>query len=1217
MEPPPIPESFRGLLLLHRGRTGLTQRDAAARAGVSLRSIQDWEAGVTLPTAERLQRLIRVLLDAGGLSPEHEAEEAHQLWTAAERESARMRASFDDAWFGGLLAAHTLPSSASTGAAQKPATEPLGTPRDRAQDWGEAPDTLSFVGRVEELAMLGRWVLDERCRLVALLGMGGIGKTSLAARLAQTAAPDFERVYWRSVRDAPPASEWLAGAIGFASDQQRVPPPSESQRITALLQLLRNRRCLLVLDNSEVLFEPGQREGRYRTGMDGYGRVLHAIGEASHQSCLVLTSREAPPELALLGDAVRALELHGLGTTEVRALLADKQLIGDAQAWQSLVERYGGNGLALKIVSETIRRVFDCDLMAFLGDPVGAQGAVLGGIRRLLDDQAERLSPIEHDILTCLAVEREPIDLAELSAEMSPMVARGAVIEAIETLRRRSLVERGERGASFTLQSLVLEYVTDRLVETVAEEIGSGQPLVLLEQPLIKAQAKEYVRQAQERLIGAPVLARLTAEHTRHGSESQLLALLDAWRGRPNAEQAYGPGNVVNLLRLLRGELRGLDLSNLEIEHAYLADMDAQDASLVDSHVADTALADAFGFPGSVALSGDGTWLAAGTATGQVWLWRMADRTPVWTSQDDTGAAWGVALSADSQLLASGGGSGTVRVWQTSTGRLVATMRGHTGAVWSVALSSDGGVLASGGADQTVRLWETRTGRLLATLVGHTGGVYGVALGGDGHLVASGSADGTVRLWDASTLKQTATMHGHTSAVWRVALSADGHLVSVGEDGTVRLWEASTGRPLAVLYGHTSAVWGVAVSANGHVVASGGEDGTVRLWEASTGRPLATLQGHTSVVRGVALSSDGQLLASGGFEGTIRLWEAGAGRPLATLQGHTGAIWAVALSADGELLTRSGGDGAVRLWDATTGQPRATLLGHAGAVWGVAVSARGQVLASGGGDGTARLWETSTGRQVATLQGHTGVVRGVSLSADGALVATGGADASVRLWEASTGHALATLRGHEGAVWSVALSATGELLASSGEDGTVRLWEVSTGHPLAVLRGHTSAVWGVALSATGHVVASAGFEGTVRLWDTGTASLIATLEGHTGAVWSVALSATGALVASGGEDGTARLWELATGRLRASVQAHAGAVHGVALSADGRVLVSGGFDGTVRVWESGSGACLHTLRSDRRYERLDITGLTGVTNAQRAALRALGAVERGAAPNHR
>ena len=438
MHPSAAREVFRGLLLRYRGRTGLIQRDLAARAGVSERSIQDWEAGISLPSARRLQALIRALLDADGLTAGHETLEARELWTAAERDARRMHTPFDEKSFAGLLAARASPTlaGATDALATVPSTERRTGTTNRAQDWGEAPDTVDFVGRTDELELLGRWVLEERCRLLAVLGFGGIGKTSLAARLAYTIAPSFERVYWRSLRNAPPVGEWLAGAIGFLSDQQDVPPPSEAERIIALLELLRARRSLLVLDNAETVFAPGQAEGRYRAGMDGYGQLLQAVGGTSHQSCLVLTSREAPSELAVLGGKVRYLELRGLGASEAHALLNDKQLVSDARSWTSLVERYGGNGLAPKIVGETIRQVYDGDVAAFLEDATTRYGTVLGGVRRLLDVQIERLSPMEGVVLNNLAVEREPISPAELARNVEPGVRRGDLIHAIETLRR-------------------------------------------------------------------------------------------------------------------------------------------------------------------------------------------------------------------------------------------------------------------------------------------------------------------------------------------------------------------------------------------------------------------------------------------------------------------------------------------------------------------------------------------------------------------------------------------------------------------------------------------------------------------------------------------------------------------------------------------------------------------------------------------------------------
>jgi WD40 repeat protein len=369
---------------------------------------------------------------------------------------------------------------------------------------------------------------------------------------------------------------------------------------------------------------------------------------------------------------------------------------------------------------------------------------------------------------------------------------------------------------------------------------------------------------------------------------------------------------------------------------------------------------------------------------------------------------------------------------------------------------------------------------------------------------------------------------------------------------------------LATLQGHNAAIWRVVVDNDGRLLVSTGGYGTVRLWEARTGRPLATLQGHVGTVWGLALTPDGRLLASGGADGTVRLWEVGAGQPSVEGPGERQH------PAEQSPVASSSG------W-----RPQQILRIHSGGVWGVALTADGQLLASCGEDGTVRLWNVGTGKPVTTLLGHTGGVWGVALSADGTLVASAGEDGTVRLWEA----AFAGRR-----QWPPAHPATEWL-------------------PLATLRGHIGAIRGVAVTADGRLVASAGGDGTVRLWETAARQLLATLPGHTGGAWGVAITLDGRVVASGGFDGTVTLWETSTGRQLANLQAHTGGVWGLALTLDGRLLATGSFDGTVRLWETSTGTCLRTLRAERRYERLDISGLTGVTTAQRAALLALGAID--------
>ena len=1124
-----------------------------------------------------------------------EEEEAAALWEAARGKAARRLTPFDPHWFASLRAGDRVPVPTT------PVAPPDVDLPQAHHDWGEAPNATAFYGRAEELATLVGWLLVDRCRLVGVLGMGGIGKTLLAARLALEVAPAFSVVYWRSLRDAPPVEEWLAGAIAAFAPAHPLPPEGAAARLTLLLELLQMRRGLLVLDNLETILVPGVSEARYREGYTGYGEVLRRVGESMHQGCLLVTGREAPSELVpLAGDRapVRTLRLGGLTPADGRALLREQALTGDDAAWEALITHYSGNPLALRVVGETIGVVFGGDIAAFLGQ----EAVVFGGIRQLLDEQIARVSALEQSVLTWLAVEREPIGFTELLADLGPGAPPGEVVEAVEALGRRSLLERGGRGA-FTLQPVVLDYATTRLIDAITREILAGEPALLVRQALLKAQAREYVRHSQERLIVQALLDRLRLNYsTPDAIERRLLALLETWRDQTAAAQGYGPGNVVNLLRLLRGDLRGLDMSRLELRHVYLHGVDAQDARLANAHLSGAVLAEVFNFPTSLALDAGGAHLAVGTSTGELYVWRLADRTLLLALHGHTNAAPATTLSTDGGLVACGSVDGTVKVWATQgvpgSGRPLATLQGHTELVWCLALSADGQLEATGGEDGTVKLWATQVapdrGRLLTTLQGHSGGVLAIALSADGQWVASGGNDGTIKLWRAESGHVQATLQAHIGGVLALALSADGQwLAGGGHDGTITLWEAASGRVQVTLRGPASAVRYVAVSGDGRLVASSSQDGTIWLWETGSGRVQATLQGYARAIRGVAVSQDRQLVVSSGHDGTVKLWAAASGQLMATLQGHLGSVLAVAVSGDGHLVASGGHDGTVTLWRAESGRVQATLREHTGMVWSVALSADGHMVASGSEDGTAMLWETKNGQRLVTLRGHTGAIWGVALSRDGRLLASAGQDRTVRLWDTSSGQLQATLEGHTGGVANVALAGDGRLAASASYDGTLRLWDTASGRLLTTLQGHSSAVRGVALSETGQLVASASYDGTVKLWE----------------VPPDALSA-----GQNVDSPTAHAFPV---EQRATLHGHTGGVLDVALSGDGALVASGGWDGTVKLWDARTGACLQTLQVDRCYERMDITGLTGVAEAQLTVLRALGAIDATLAPTAR
>jgi len=169
-------------------------------------------------------------------------------------------------------------------------------------------------------------------------------------------------------------------------------PASLERRHSLLLEHLRSKRTLLVLDNLETLLEEGEITGHMRPGYEGYARLLRWMATAEHQSTLLLTSREKPSELVPLEGSrtpVRSLRLEGLERDASEQLLEERELVGTAQDWERLIERYGGNPLALKIVAGTIVELFGGEIASFIAMDIVA----FGSVRELLGEQFDRLLP--------------------------------------------------------------------------------------------------------------------------------------------------------------------------------------------------------------------------------------------------------------------------------------------------------------------------------------------------------------------------------------------------------------------------------------------------------------------------------------------------------------------------------------------------------------------------------------------------------------------------------------------------------------------------------------------------------------------------------------------------------------------------------------------------------------------------------------------------------
>ncbi|MGI2905125.1 NB-ARC domain-containing protein [Tolypothrix sp. VBCCA 56010] len=340
------------------------------------------------------------------------------------------------------------------------------------QDLDDAPDITPLHGRTEELNNLKTSIIKKSFRLIGILGINGIGKSTLARHLLEEIRDNFDYVVWRSLGCKPHLLEIQTDLIQLFSNQTEADLSTNSNpRLSQLMKYLRQNRCLIILDDVHSIFRSGQLVGSYQSGYEDYGELFRRVGESQHKSCLLLLSWEKPREIVELegeNRAVGTLQLSGLGEA-AREILRNQGLL-EEEHWSNLIEYYGGNPLYLKITATMIKDLFGSISELFKYDYL----VLNEDLKYKLNWIFNRLSHLEKQVISVIAADIEAVSLSKL-IEKTQLIHTD-LFSAIQSLKRRFLIEQHQNDKNqilFTIQPLMKQYVNLQMKST--NNLSSGE----------------------------------------------------------------------------------------------------------------------------------------------------------------------------------------------------------------------------------------------------------------------------------------------------------------------------------------------------------------------------------------------------------------------------------------------------------------------------------------------------------------------------------------------------------------------------------------------------------------------------------------------------------------------------------------------------------------------------------------------------------------------
>lgn len=1125
---------------------------------------------------------------------------------------------------------------------------------------GVDPLPAKFLPRPEEVEKLATTILADVShpvvitsagRTVALEGMGGVGKSVLAAAFARacpTRRAFSDGVVWLKVGQRPDLVGLLR-LLGHALDDASLDQYTDELSSQACLgRLMEDQDCLVVLDDVWDV--------RYAEA------VVSALGPRCR---LLVTTRDSRVGLALGATELRLGVLTDAQALTLLAKWADQDVAMLPTEALTVADECGNLPLALAMIGALARgrtdrwagalqRLRDADLgriaLQFPGYAYpNLLKALQVGVDALPEDVRERYLEF--------AVFPDDFGVPEAALEVlwgTAGLDRTDTQDIADLLVDRSLAQRTDDGR-LTLHDLQFDYVRKqvpdlpalhgRLVAAYASRCPDGWAsspddgyfFSQLVPHLVAAGRADDARVLMQDF--AWLLAKLRATDVNAvladyqavptGPEERLVesalrasAHVVARDSGQLATQLYGrllgslaaPAMLQSIERAKPGGWLRLLSPTLAASGGPLLRTITEWAGHVEV----------------LAVTADGRLAVSGAAHGLAKVWDLETGAQVHDLRRADNGITALAVSPDGQRVIVG--TYGVRVFDLATGMEPFPLAGPQCLVPAVKFSRDGeqAITCTGAFglpyindECTLTLWDMRTGAEVATFTGYAHRSRTVAVGVDGPLVLTVSNQDAVEVWDPRERKRLHAMRGHTTYVRAAAMTDDARLAVTGadrgstvqsdrqstpeQDCALRVWDLERGCEVYTLPGHTDTITAIAMTADGSLAVSASEDHTVRVWDLRQGREYCTLTGHSESVRAVAVTPDGRRVVSAASDHTIKVWDPHAAavesHGHAEAHGHAEKVTAVAAVPDGCRAVSVSEDGTLWVWDARTGAGLAGWRAHEYGASVVIALPDGQHALSGGFGGELKLWDLDTGKQVQVFEQILGEPNSLAVSADGRWAACVTEYGEGAVYDLQRLLRLRTfpVRGENLAAMSdiVALTPDGLVIAAT-DHHTLGIWNVKSGISQGELSGrpYLNGPGALTLTQDRRWAAAAAGRHTV-VWDVRRRNRRQVLVNRTDFVTAVAMTPDGGRVLVAEDDSAISLWDVARGTMRSLLQGHTDHIRQLLVTADGRRAVSVSddtlgilpgviADRSLRVWDLENGTLIASFTGEGLITSVDV-----------------------------